>query len=60
MTTQQCIERIKALFKENGENTAVLRPIEKYNEVDWEEVAKVFGTDKINAYTQGDKIVIEA
>ena len=64
MTTRDCIIEIEKQFKLHlqkiGQKYAILRPIEAYDNVDFEEVAKHFDTKNIHSYNQGNKIVIEA
>lgn len=63
MNTIECIEEIKEKVKSNLQidstaNYAVLYPISRYNDVDFNEVAKFFKTDEIHSFTQTDKIII--
>jgi len=58
--TQKTIDVIiEKLINNAPRNYAVLKPQADYEDVDWQMVAIFFNTNEINAYNQGDKIVVE-
>jgi len=63
-STEETIKEIEAIILDNtsidvSARYAVLRPIKDYENVDFSVIANHFKTEKINSYTQSDKIVIE-
>jgi len=62
-TTEETINEIKALFEHNkklsGKEFAVLKPIETYDDVDWELVKTTFCPVVVQFFTEIQTIFIE-
>lgn len=62
MSTQEVINEAIDQMDKGNRNYAVIKPISLYDiddQIDWKLVSIFFNTDKIDCYSQTDKLVIE-